>query len=429
MSTALDRTQAPPFQPVGAISIARATSDALPNGTPRHVIRAGAQPVVGLELIFPAGTWFESTRGAAFFLSKLLLEGTRRRSGAEIQEAFSRWGTFPRVTATPDHLTVAVYTVKRFLPEVLPLLVEVLQEATLPAEEFENQRRIQQQTLQVNLQKTSFVAGRTFRGLLFGDEHPYGAGVTEAHLAKLNRDAVAGLYEQNVRTMPAELILAGDVTDDVLALVDRTLGRVARADAPLTAPVHTTHVRVTREATAVFPTGQQSSIRVGRVLFTPHHQDVHRFQVLNEICGGYFGSRLMRNIREEKGYTYGISSGYAALRHAGYWIIGTDVKREATEATFAEVHHELGRLREELVSEKELDTVRNYMLGTLAGSITTPFELADKFKGVHFRGLDYDYYEQRVRTIREVTPEALRETARRYFDPSELVEVTAGERV
>lgn len=429
MQTSLDRTQAPPFRPVGDIHLARAQSDALPNGMPRHVLRAGTQPVVGVELIFPAGSWYEAPRGAAFFLSKLLTEGTTRRSGAEVQEAFSRYGAFPRVTQSFDHLTVAVYCLTRFLPEVLPLLAEVLREATLPEEELENQRRIQQQTLQVNLRKTAFVAGRTFRSLLFGPDHPYGAGLTEADLANLTRQHVADLYEHNVRTLPAELVLAGDVTDDVLRQTDATLGALPRTATGGTAPVHPRHVRVRRDETAVFPNSQQSSLRVGRAMFTAHHQDVHRFKVLNEICGGYFGSRLMRNIREEKGYTYGISSGYVSLRHAGYWVVGTDVKREATEATLAEIRNELRALRETLVPADELETVRNYMLGTLAGSITTPFALADKFKAIRFRGLTYDYYDQRVRTIREVTAEELQDTARRYFDDDELVEAVAGERV
>ena len=424
----LDRTQPPAFHPVGNIHLARAQSDHLANGLPRHVLRGGSQPVVGVELVFPAGIWQESDRGASFLLSKVLAEGTRRRSGADVQEAFSRYGTFLQVTHGADDFTVALYTLRRFLPDVLPLLVEVLREATLPDEELENQRQIQQQTLRVNLRKTGFVAGRTLRSLLFGAGHPYGPGPEPDELETLTRDQVAAHYEARVQPLDAELILAGDVTDEVLRLTDDTLGQVARTPAPAPPLVPPTPPAARRQETAVFPAGKQSSIRAGRHLFTRHHPDVFRFKVLNEIFGGYFGSRLMKNIREEKGYTYGIGSGYAALRHAGYWTIGTDVKKEATEATFAEIYNEMHRLREEPVPADELETVRNYMLGTLAGAITTPFELADKFKAIHFGGVGYDYYDTLVATIRGVTSDHLQETARRYFDPDALFEAVAGAR-
>ncbi|SDL67909.1 Predicted Zn-dependent peptidase [Catalinimonas alkaloidigena] len=429
MMQQLDRTLAPSYHPITDLTLVQAQTHYLSNGLPVHVVHAGTQPIVSAELVFPAGNWYEPAKGVAFFLSKMLTEGTQQRSGADLMEAFSAYGSFLQVSHSQDHFYVHVYSLRRYLRPVLALLCEVITEASLPADELENIRKIQLQNLQVNRQKTSFMAGRAYRNLIFGDAHPYGGGAQEEDLAAITQPQLQAYYEERIQSLAgADLILSGDCDATVLAEVEATLGQLTRQplrDSPAIPPVPPA---AKRHETIAFPASLQSTVRMGQHLFTKDHPDLFRFKVLNEVFGGYFGSRLMKNIREEKGFTYGIYSGYSAFLHAGLWVIGADVKKEATLQTLEEIYHEMDVLRQELIPENELTTVRNYMLGSLAGSITTPFALADKFKSIYYHNLGYDYYDRFVDTIRTVTAEELRETARLYFDPEKLVEAIAGGR-
>jgi predicted Zn-dependent peptidase len=165
---------------------------------------------------------------------------------------------------------------------------------------------------------------------------------------------------------------------------------------------------------------------MGRKLFTRSHPDYFKMMVLNEILGGYFGSRLMRNIREEKGLTYGISSNLFTLQKEGYLLIGTDVKREFTSLTIEEVYKEMNILRTEPVGEEELETVKNYMAGSFAGSLSTPFALADHFKAIYFDGLTYDFYEHYIENILNTSAQQLQDLANQYLTDNSMLVVIAG---
>ena len=170
----------------------------------------------------------------------------------------------------------------------------------------------------------------------------------------------------------------------------------------------------------------QSSIRYGRMLFNHTNQDYFDVYVLNEILGGYFGSRLMQNIREEKGYTYGIHSSVVPMQEGGYFVIGTDVKREFTKYTLVEIEKELQRLIDEPVSDNELLTVKNYMLGSFVGDIQTSFAIADKYKTIYFHGLGYDYYDRFFARIQSITAQDIQAVAKKYLNPSDMSYVVAG---
>ena len=148
--------------------------------------------------------------------------------------------------------------------------------------------------------------------------------------------------------------------------------------------------------------------------------------VATEILGGYFGSRLMRNIREEKGFTYGISSSIVPMRQAGYWAIGTDVKKEFAQATLDEIQKEIHRLQTELVPENELETVKNYLAGEFAGSLNTPFEIADRVRLMVLEGLDVEFYSNYIQRLRVVTAEDIQRMANQYWQWEDLQQVIVG---
>jgi zinc protease len=170
----------------------------------------------------------------------------------------------------------------------------------------------------------------------------------------------------------------------------------------------------------------QTAIRVGTFLFPKTHPDYLEFQVLNTILGDYFGSRLMANIREDKGYTYGIGSAIMELNQNGYFVIVTEVASEVTENTLTEIQFELKHLQEELVTEDELSLVKNYMLGQLLKSADGPYAMLDLYNSADMYGLDFEFYDLAIAKIREITPERIKELALKYLNWDDFLVITAG---
>lgn len=169
--------------------------------------------------------------------------------------------------------------------------------------------------------------------------------------------------------------------------------------------------------------GVQGAIRMAQPFFNRHHPDFPKVQVLNNIFGGFFGSRLMSNIREDKGYTYGIHSYLQNHIHHSAWMISTEAGRDVCEATITEVHNEMERLRNEPVEKEELDLVRNYMIGSLLGDLDGPFQIISRWKTYMLNGLDEQYFYNSIETIRQVTSEELQALAREHLLPDHFYEL------
>jgi predicted Zn-dependent peptidase len=364
--------------------------------------------------------------GAAHFTVRMLNEGTRHRTAAQLSETFDQYGAFTEFSPGNDRSSLTVYCLARHLPALLPVVREILRESVFPENELETLKSIARQTLTVNLEKTAYVATHRFRERLFGPGHPYGRSQQEETIAAMNPETVRDFYEQYLQHQPFTLFLSGLVSEAEVKLLNETFGQEPVATASPNGQTHPVRAAGHAPELVERPDSVQSSIRVGKRLFTRRHPDYFRFLVLNETLGGYFGSRLMKNIREDKGFTYGIHSSLTSLAHEGYFAIGTDVKKENTAQTLDEIRKEIVRLQTEPVPADELETVRNYMIGSFVGSLNTPFEVADRQKTIYFDHLPADFYETYVEHLRAVTPDDVRETARRYLDVDSLQEVVVG---
>ncbi|GAB3502861.1 pitrilysin family protein [Spirosoma knui] len=422
----LDRTQSPTFQAIQEVRLPAVQTHQLTNGIPLHLIAVAQQPVLRLECVFEAGTWHEQQPNSAFFAIKMLAEGTSKRSSAQISEYFDRYGAFLELSSGPDRASLVVYCLTKFLPEVLPVLRELLTEPTFPQKELDDLRNITLQNLRVNYEKNAYLAGVLFREKLFGNKHPYGRSQRPEAIEQLTRADVVQFYESVIRNRPFQLILAGEAGETEIALINGVLGKLTLRTDPLpiseSFEIVSDHTPVlTEKANSI-----QSSIRLGRRLFTRAHPDFFKMLVTNEVLGGYFGSRLMKNIREEKGFTYGISSNIPSFRRDGYFLIGTDVNKENTQQTLDEIYKEIRILQTEPVSDDELQTVKNYMAGEFVGSLNTPFEIADRYKVILFDGLPANFLTTYIQKLRSVTADDVLETATRYLALDHLQEVVVG---
>ena len=422
----LDRTVSPDFQTITSITIPPVQVITLSNGIYLYVVNVGEQPVIKVEFSFEAGNWQEPQNGVSLFTAKMISEGTSKYSSSEISEYFDKFGSFIESGQGLDRANFVVYGLKKHLPSLLPMVQELLNEATFPEKELETLKNIQSQTLQVNSEKTAFIANKTFRKKVFGDIHPYGNSMTEEAIEGIDQSILIDFYKNYWQGKPYRIYLSGNVGEDEIKLIEQHFGSQkishfigSQVFANIILPKGE-NILIEKEGT------MQSSIRMGKQLMTRKHPDFFTMMLLNEVLGGYFGSRLMKNIREEKGLTYGISSNLALFGQAGYFVIGTDVKREFTQQTIDEIHKEIRILQTELISEIELEVVKNYMVGSFAGSLNTPFDITDRYKVIFSENLPLDFYQNYIPNIQQISDVMLLEAAGKYLEIDTLFEIVVG---
>lgn len=422
----LDRTVTPDFQTIKEINIPNVQVITLSNGIPLYIVNVGEQPVIKIEFSYEAGNWQEPQNGVSSFTSKMISEGTSKHSASEISEYFDKFGSFIESGQGLDRANFVVYGLKKHLPSLLPMVQELLNDAIFPAKELEILKNIQLQTLQVNAEKTAFIANKTFRKKVFGDIHPYGNSISEEAIKGINQADIIDFYHNYWQGKPCKIYLSGNIGEAEIKLIEQYFGS-EKITPSFDNKIFTDTVLLKGENILIEKEGaMQSSIRMGKQLMTRKHPDFFTMMLLNEVLGGYFGSRLMKNIREEKGLTYGISSNLALFGQAGYFVIGTDVKREFTQQTIDEIHKEIRILQTELVTENELETVKNYMVGSFAGSLNTPFDIMDRYKVIFSENLPLDFYNNYIFKIQQISDVMLLEAAHKYLAIDSLFEIVVG---
>jgi predicted Zn-dependent peptidase len=308
----------------------------------------------------------------------------------------------------------------------LPVIVDILTNSTFPEKELETFKRNQQQKLQVSLQKNDVVGRRNFNKAVYGDTI-YGVGASFDNYKALQRDELVAHYKEQYQPSNCTIIISGKIEPETLTLITDTFDK---GWVNGNKPADTTQPEIV-PATELFyftekPEALQSAIRIGTPMINRSHPDFQQLQVLNTVLGGYFGSRLMANIREDKGYTYGIGSGLGSFKQAGSFFVATEVGADVCKPALAEIEKEINILKTELIPDEELSLVRNYMLGSLLGSLENVFSHADKFKSIYFAGLDYDYYDRYAATVKSVDSARLLELANEYFHFERFYKVIVG---
>lgn len=418
----LNRTEAPPFTRSTAYSLLSPEVVSLPSGIPLYLLNGGSQPVVRVELLINAGRWMEHKRGSAYFSAQLLSKGTTLKSSYTIAQLFDQYGAHLEITPGLDLLSVSLYSLSKTLRPALELLIELLTDSVFPEKEVEQIKSIYLQNLRVNYEKTSFLASKLIRSKLFGGQHPYGMEPDEQDVMDIQREDVVShftTYGGDVR-----IVAAGDISVANKQLLITACGKLSLKTAAVRH--HDFLMPVPGRTRQEKPGSVQSSIRLGKLAVGRLHPDYPALLLLNHILGGYFGSRLMKNIREEKGLTYGIYSSVNALKNNSYLMIGADVNKENVDITFSEIEMELDLLGNAPVTSAELETARNHFIGSLQSELTTAFAHADKYKSVLLHGLPPAYYQQLILSVDSLSVEHLQQVGAKYFSSHDFVEVAVG---
>ena len=418
----LDRTVAPPFNRSIRFDLLAPEKVKLANGIDAYFISAGQQDVIKIELILKGGRWFEQQWGAAHFATNLLLKGTMTKKSAEIAGIFDLYGAHIDLNAGLDVISVSLYSLNKYLDPALQLLLEILTESVFPEKELEQAKSIYLQNLQVNNEKTSFLASKSFRKTLFGADHPYGKELDESDVAALSREVLQSHYTQFGKDL--FILVSGRVEAATQQKVIQTFSSLPVTSVP---PKVVTSVEGKPSKVLTEKEGSlQASIRMGRRFIDRKHRDYFDSLLLNHILGGYFGSRLMKNIREEKGLSYGIYSSIHTLCHDSYLAIGADVNKENLELTFSEIEKELTRLGDERVGNDELEVSRNHFIGSLQAELSTPFAHADKLKNILLFELPDTYYHDLITRLDSLTADDLTTVANKYFRKDDFFKIAVG---
>lgn len=396
----------------------------LSNGLPLYWLSAGSQDVVEIDWVFPAGLWFEQKPAVAHAVASLLKNGTSTKTAQQINEALEFYGATLRVNPGNDFSTVSLYTLTKHLPQLLPIVYEMLSDATFPEEELQLHKQNSIQKLLVSLRQCDFVANQRIDALLFGEAHPYGRYTKQEKIEALTREDLLQFYKRNFALANVRMFMAGKVGAREVQWMNEIFGQAPVTVEPIIqetfsapAPSEKTH-RIIND-----PNGVQGAIRIGRLFPNRHHPDFPAMIVLNALFGGYFGSRLMSNIREEKGYTYGIYSSIAPYLAGGSLTIHTEVGRDVIEPAVKEIYKEMAQLCDEPAPDDELLLVKNYLLGNLLGDLEGPFEILQRWRTLILNGLTEDHFYRNVNVYKNVTPQELQALSQKYFCTDDFYEV------
>lgn len=424
----LDRTRAPQRYRIKSIPRLSYPAKLCAGSLPTYSVEGGTEEIVKIDVVFKAGTRYEDKPLVASLCSAMLKEGTANYSGNEIAEKIDFYGAHIVSNISKDRTEITLLCLKKHLESLIDIFTDIILMPVFPETDFEALKKRQRSRLSVNLDKVSFKARLLFSELLFED-FPYRDCFALTDYDEVTRADIVSYFKENYTFSSAYAVISGKDTDDVFAIFEKALEQKKEAINTLKHPDEKIEWNYSgaKEKKIKKEGAVQTAIRLGGP--APRRNDVGyaSFYIANVILGGYFGSRLMQNIREEKGYTYGIGSHITIMEEAAYFSIGTQVGAGFTQATCDEIHKEIRKISNEPVPAEELELVQHYIAGNLLKRFDGPFATADRLKILINSGLEPDTFSTFSAAVFGVTGNAVLEASHTYFDPDRLCTALAGE--
>jgi zinc protease len=425
MMNNLQRIQ-PPVFPVEKVIIPEAKSFRLNNGVPVYTIEAGTEDIMRLEFVFKAGQIKESLPLLGSTCNIMLSEGSQNYTSEELNRSLDFYGVFLNQSAEKDYAGIVLFFLSKHIEKVMELCREILFRPVFPEPELNSLMRKRLRWYMVNREKVQNLAMDNFFESLFGKNHPYGYQVHEQDFEKITPYLLADFHNKYYTPENMTIIISGKIHDKTTDHLNSYFGNMALKEIKKKNSVNfikgekIKKVHINKSGTV------QTAIRIGSATINKRHSDYPGLKILDSILGGYFGSRLMKNIREEKGYTYGINSSLTSLDITGYKVISTEVGQKYCQKTKDEIYKEIRLLQNVPVKKEEMAVVRNYMSGEMVRMFDGPFALAESFKSVWEFGLDNNYYYRLADKIKTIDPDEIIELAKTYYNIDELYEITVG---
>lgn len=421
----IDRSLAPPYSIPEKIHLNPPEKRVLPNGTPIYYIPFPNIDAIKIEVVFPINNSKDKNSKALqpFFMLYMLLEGTKTMNSEKLDDFFDFHASEVDIISGYERQGLSLLTTKKHLLEVLPVFRSLFTEAVFPEKELKKRKSQKKLSISIKNEQTSARANQLIRKSLFEKDHPFGYQITEEDVDAIQQNDLIAYYEKDFLLSP-QIFLTGQLSEKELNQIELLFSDLPLS--PKTPHLLPTGVVQPSKLLEKKPEAVQSSIRIAKWMIPKSHPDYPALSVLNTLLGGYFGSRLIKNIREEKGYTYGINSFLGELNGNEYWMTVADVKGGYGEVVIQEVYKEIERLKMEPVSAGELEIIKNYLAGSILANFSSPFDQMSHFQHVHFQGLNFDYYTRHLDYIKNFDGSDIMTMAKRYFNENEMLEVIVG---
>jgi len=431
----LNRKKEPAFREIENFSLPKADKFNLDNGIPVYAIKSGSQDIIRIEFIFKAGKWYEKTNLTASATNAMLNEGTTNYSSVQLAREFDYYGSYFHLYSEPDRAGLVLYALSKYVKESLALVEDILKNSIFPENEIDNYLQRSKQLFLVNRSKVSYLAREGFAHSLFGSSHPYGRPIKQEDFDKLNRQDIVDHYSKFYQNSNLDILVSGKWSFSLKKTLNHFFGAgdqarvISLSDKEKNLnhqPVYNKKTSKRRRHIIEKDDAVQSAIKIGKTSISRTHNDYFGLRVLVTALGGYFGSRLMKNIREDKGYTYGISAQLISLENEGYISISSEVGADVCKKAIEEVFIEICRLSEEVVSNEEISLVRNYILGNWLRMFDGPLAIAESYRVLIDNKLEEDYFERGLKEMQNINSEQLYTLAQRYFRQDSFIEIIAG---
>jgi predicted Zn-dependent peptidase len=417
----IDRTRQPELKAIEKIAFISPRQYDITAQTKLYFMKDVSDETSRLDLYFDAGTTLAEPVVASL-VNGLLLSGTSVKTSIQINQEIDALGGFYESSVSHENAVVSIYALRENLVPILRIVADAISNVAFLESEVNELLSDRKQRFQVNMEKVSFLAQRQFQERIFANSS-YGMILQPDDFDTISIDNLKSFYSNHYLTGLSKVVVVGNFQQDTIDAIIDTVGAWANP-MPSVFPGQFSNLKGVSHL--VKDGALQTAVRVGSILFNKKHADYCDFMVLNTILGDYFGSRLMCNIREDKGYTYGIGTLVGELHETGYFLIATEVGKDVKDATLNEIQKELLRLQTEPVGDDELQLVKNYMVGQLLKSADGPYALTDLFMGVEAYGMTLEFYNKTIDAINKITPERILELANKYLKWEDMTVVSVG---
>lgn len=419
--SALNRAEAPATKEITRFDFPVCDKTLTQKGVPLYYIKSSAEEVLRIEFVFDAGIVKQDQKLIAAAVNSLLTEGTHSRTAKEIADSLDFYGSYVQPRCTVDDAQLTLYCLKKHLAKCLEVVTDVLKNALFSDSEVDIYKKNNKQRLKVQQGKTSYLCRKSFYKNIFGEQSPIAYYSESIDYENISRETLVGFHSTYYSGLKY-ITAAGDVNEGVLKILEVVADSFTYSDSEN----HYQSKTIVKGERIIKEKSAQSTLRLGQKLFNRTNPDYRKLQLLNTILGGYFGSRLMKNIREDKGLTYGIYSVLESYLDDGCFYIEADVNSEKTELAISEINKELLVLNNDLIPEKELNTAKNYFLGSILRGIDGPFSTMDRNRILIDYKFSSDYYEEFLDIIKSTSAKDLIDLSNQYLKPQNLVAIVCG---
>lgn len=424
----MNRSTPPSLVPLQDFDYLKAVPFLNSNNCDAFYINGTEQEITKIEFVFQAGYKEQDLPMQAAAVNKLLLEGTKKRTSLEIASLFDNLGAFIDTNIQADYASLVLHCLNRHVKKLLPIVIEIIHEASFPEDEFQDFKNNKKNSFLINQEKVSFLAKNEFARCFFGENHPYNNSLKKEYFESISREDLVSFYHKTYLNNKLCVLVSGKVNNELIQQIVPFLnsfkGRLSNKS-NLFSPIPQSN----QEQIIEKENAQQSAIIMGLPMPQKGELEFPSIFIANTLLGGYFGSRLMTNLREEKGYTYGVGSGVFSNKEVAYWMLSTEVGVEHTVNSLREIQNEMNRLSEENVPEDELELVKSYFQGSMMRNFDGPFQAMDRFKSLYTLGLDYSYYDQMISEVKRMKADDLKNTFTKYFTFENSLKIIAGKKV